>query len=411
MARRQEAPNFEKRPSGIYFRLRAPEGHDGPARPRFGPYKTERAALKAWAAKLDEFDSFDPRAPKPVEIPTLDVLADEFLAGYHGAENTKRALGERIRYARRTFGSTRIDRISVGDVAKWRAETIAEIRQGGRDGNSVWGVHKALRQLLAYAVATDRLADNVARRVPNPEPRRAEVVPFDYLSDVEAIADELPDRYRVVPIFAALTGLRPEEWIPLRAKDLDLRAGVVYVRRIYTRGLLKPSPEKGKGARRAVPLPAEVVALMRSWPVPLDPDGLIFPAFRGGLIDLHAWRAKHWNPAVHAAGLAVCKCGHKSGDHSIERRRPGCEFADCACEKFERVKGSPTPYTLRHTYAAHMIAAGVPTDTLARFMGTSVGEIEKTYGHLLRDSADLVRGLADAYLAKLREREAIRPAS
>jgi hypothetical protein len=38
-------------------------------------------------------------------------------------------------------------------------------------------------------------------------------------------------------------------------------------------------------------------------------------------------------------------------------------------------------------------------------MGTSVREIEATYGHLLRGSRDLVQRLANEYLRDLRARE------
>jgi hypothetical protein len=34
---------------------------------------------------------------------------------------------------------------------------------------------------------------------------------------------------------------------------------------------------------------------------------------------------------------------------------------------------------------------------LARIMGTSVAQIDATYGHLLPDSEDYLRGLLDAY--------------
>jgi integrase len=37
-----------------------------------------------------------------------------------------------------------------------------------------------------------------------------------------------------------------------------------------------------------------------------------------------------------------------------------------------------TPYSLRHTYAAFSIAAGVPLFSLARQMGTSVEQIDNT---------------------------------
>jgi hypothetical protein len=42
---------------------------------------------------------------------------------------------------------------------------------------------------------------------------------------------------------------------------------------------------------------------------------------------------------------------------------------------------APTP--LRHTYASFAIAAGVSLFELARFMGTSAEQIDRTYGHLL----------------------------
>ena len=56
-----------------------------------------------------------------------------------------------------------------------------------------------------------------------------------------------------------------------------------------------------------------------------------------------------------------------------------------------------TPYSLRHTYAAFSIAAGVSLFALARRMGTSVEMIDKTYGHLLPDAVEYERGLLDAF--------------
>ena len=55
-------------------------------------------------------------------------------------------------------------------------------------------------------------------------------------------------------IFAAATGLRPEEWIALERRDVDLNSRVVYVRRAFTDGRLKCT--KTEGSRRAVPLQA-----------------------------------------------------------------------------------------------------------------------------------------------------------
>ena len=78
---------------------------------------------------------------------------------------------------------------------------------------------------------------------------------------------------------------------------------------------------------------------------------LLFPGARGGHLDLHNFRERHWKAALRAAGL--------------EYRRP---------------------YDLRHTYATFSIAAGISLFALARRMGTSLEMIDKTYGHLAPDA-------------------------
>ena len=59
---------------------------------------------------------------------------------------------------------------------------------------------------------------------------------------------------------------------------------------------------------------------------------------------------------------------------------------------------APSPYALRHTYASFSIAAGVSLFELARFMGTSVDQIDKTYEHLLPDPLDRTRTALDTFV-------------
>ena len=57
-----------------------------------------------------------------------------------------------------------------------------------------------------------------------------------------------------------------------------------------------------------------------------------------------------------------------------------------------------SPYALRHTFASFSIAAGVSLFQLARFMGTSVEQIDRTYGHLLPDTLKRARMALDTFL-------------
>ena len=58
--------------------------------------------------------------------------------------------------------------------------------------------------------------------------------------------------------------------------------------------------------------------------------------------------------------------------------------------------GQRGPYALRHTFATEALAGGVSTFELARLMGTSLAMIDRTYGHLARDSEDSIRARLDA---------------
>jgi integrase len=69
-----------------------------------------------------------------------------------------------------------------------------------------------------------------------------------------------------------------------------------------------------------------------------------------------------------------------------------------ACVKSARLEHR-SPYALRHTFASFAIAAGVPLFELSRFMGTSVEQIGRTYGHLLPDSLERAKTALDSFLA------------
>jgi integrase len=112
-----------------------------------------------------------------------------------------------------------------------------------------------------------------------------------------------------------------------------------------------------------VPLRAKVLEALAQHPRRID-SPLVFPSRRkeAGHQHLTTWRNRHWTPALKAAG--------------IEHRGP---------------------YACRHTFASWAIAAGMSLFHLSRIMGTSVVQLDRTYGHLVPESESFLRGLLDAY--------------
>ena len=93
--------------------------------------------------------------------------------------------------------------------------------------------------------------------VDNPVRRRKEQHPFESWDELESIAAAIGPRYGPMILFAAATGLRPAEWIALEKRDVDCKERVVFVRRPFTRGVLKIP--KTEASTRAVPLQARAL--------------------------------------------------------------------------------------------------------------------------------------------------------
>ena len=90
---------------------------------------------------------------------------------------------------------------------------------------------------------------------------------------------------------------------------------------------------------------------------------LLFPAARGGHIEINKFRFRAWYPALRAAGL--------------------------------QQRGI---YTMRHTFATWAIEEGsIPLPQVATIMGTSIREIEDTYHRWLQRTDERLLAALDDY--------------
>jgi integrase len=171
----------------------------------------------------------------------------------------------------------------------------------------------------------------------------------------------LGPRFGPLVLFAAATGLRPGEWIALEHRDIDRDARVLYVRRAYRNGRIKWP--KTDASIRAVPLQTIALAALERLPGS-GPSPLVFPSPHGGYLDLHNFRNRYWKRAQLAAGIAHIR----------------------------RIDD------LRHTFATFALRAGISTFELSRYMGTSLGMIDRHYGHLARDGREHAIRLLDLFM-------------
>jgi integrase len=331
---------------GCLWAFRYRVGGRGSRRVQRGGFQTEEAARTALEQALERMR----RENGVANSLTLSELVDAYLAQHDAEQVTIDKLRHLLAKALVVFGDRRIAELRSSEIAAWRMT----IPNGHR-----FEATQALRQVLAKAVIWQMLADNPAiLGVDNPTRRRKEQRPFESWEELREVAHTLGPRYGPAVMFAAATGLRPGEWIGLERRDVDRRARVVYVRRAFVAGRLKWT--KTEASVRAVPLQA--VALDALDEAPRSPRSkLLFPAPRGGYLNLRNFRKRQWKPAQAKAGI----------------------------DPMRRV------YDLRLTFATFALRAGVSTFDLSRYMGTSLLMIDRHYGHLARDGREHAIRLLD----------------
>lgn len=118
-------------------------------------------------------------------------------------------------------------------------------------------------------------------------------------------------------------------------------------------GVIHSDQGKSETAFRTVALQTHALDALASIPRPIRSGYVVFPAPRGGLINLDNWRTRVWSRALDASGLA------------------------------------PRPlYQMRHTYASLALAAGADIYWVSRQMGhADIRVTLKHYARFQRQSA------------------------
>jgi integrase len=332
--------------------------HEGKRQSELGfPSKSAgRAFLRVQIAEAEQVRRGH-RPPESDRPATVDDLLDMFLEK-HGRlidPGTRRTLEVRLRHARAEFGPVAPDRLRKAEIEDWRT---------GLRGSVQHDAFRSFRQALAWAADPGRglLERNPSDGIRNPRPKRHErrpVFPFESWAEVETLCEELDPRYRAIPIVGVGTGLRPEELFGLHRADVDRDRMRLHVHRRYTQRVVKQGTKTG--GERYVPFGQRVLAALEAMPARIDTP-VLFPAPRGGYIDVEKLRHRDWAPALRAAGLP---------HHRI--------------------------YDMRHTFASWMLAQDVPPAKLALMMGTSIAQLEDTYHRFLK-SDDRYGAALDSYV-------------
>jgi integrase len=181
-----------------------------------------------------------------------------------------------------TFEGLDLDEITAPRVRTWRAERLASTGAA----TTVAKAYRLLKAIMETAVDDELIRRNPCRIKGAGKESSAERQ-IATVDQVDALADALGPRWRLMVYLGAYGPMRPEEQAELRRKDIDLDAMTVRVRMAapeLTTGRRAPGDTKSEAGKRLVVLPAFLRTDLRrhlDWYAEKGPDGLLFVGEKG----------------------------------------------------------------------------------------------------------------------------------
>ena len=302
---------------------------------------------------------------------TIDHMHTQWTRTFGHLKETTKATRETVwkAHVKPRWGKVFVNEIQTSAVRSW----VQDMRDAGAKPATIENALGMLRMILELAVEDRRLSRNPCHGVKAP---RREHSARAYLSHqhTEMLASQVGDRYRLVILFLAYSGLRYGELAAPRGSSFDMLRRRVNVRESVTevKGKLVWSSPKSH-ERRTVPFPAFLVTDLAAAMAGKARDDLVFTAPEGGVLRLATFRTRAFNPAIAALRPV-------DDDGTVTTDFPKATIHD-----------------LRHTAASLAISAGANVKAVQTMLGHQSAALTlDTYADLFPDDLERVADALDA---------------
>lgn len=276
MPRRGE--NIYKRKDGRW-EGRYIRGHSPSGRAEYG-YVYASSYRECRAKRQQRLESLQ-ELPMKTSSLTLDQTAERFLADKQ--DKLKQSTLARYAYILEHYILPALGAVLVCQLtANQISDFLLRLQKGGLSGKSARDVGVLVKSILRYsAKKLDCTSPGLA--VELPAYRRKQIDIF-YPDEIQRLAQKIMDKPTTAGIGILLTlntGLRLGELCALQYKDIDLRNGVLHVSKTVQRirsgdrTCLMVLPPKSDSARRTIPLPGDMAALLKKSSSPTQTEKTI----------------------------------------------------------------------------------------------------------------------------------------
>jgi integrase len=260
------------------------------------------------------------------------------------------------------FGNRKLASVRTTEIEVWVKELCQDLSPG-----TVQNIYRVLGAVYRAAVRDRMVASSPCVGIKLPKKDKTLIVPLT-VEQVEAIADAIGEKYRVLVILGAGGGLRISEALGLPVSGIDFLHKELRVTQqvIRVKGVTSLGPVKTDASVRKVPLADTAVSELSGYlqAHPRRPDELLVTDAHGSPIAENTFGQTFARASVRA-GLAK-----------------GTRFHD-----------------LRHTFASALIAQGCSVKAVQMALGHESAAVTlNTYAHLWPSDTDRVRAAIENFL-------------
>lgn len=301
---RRRFGSIRRRESGRYqVRYPGPDGRMRTAPQTFERKQDAERYLALVEVQLLRGEWTDPRRASV----TVQVYAERWISQRAGLRPRTVDLYRWLlkKYISPRLGGVPLGRLDTPMIREWRAELLAN----GVSTTMAAKAYRLLRAVLMTAVEEDRILPTNPCRIRGADVESAAERPVLSEAQVFALADRMPDRFRVFVLLKTFANLRWGEITALERRDVDPEAATVRVRQQYIErrgeGLVL-GPPKSRAGSRTVSFPTAIASAVRGHLdryVAPQPSALVFPGPTGAPL----WRGNfnklvRWKEAVGSIG-------------------------------------------------------------------------------------------------------------
>lgn len=310
-----------------------------------GTNKLKLAELKLKELELELFrgdHNPEPQEAKNTNLPNFFRRYAEFASATKSA-STNLSEQYRIRQIREYFarrGLTRIDQITLGELQLFQSFILSS--RSGRTYNNFFGL---LRAMINKAVEWGLVEANPLKNAkPLKVPKKVRYFSNEEIEKLRIAADDI---MRLAIDIALYAGLRRAEIYYLRWNDIDLKQKAIHIR---AHGEFVPKSKKPG----TVPINSKLIGIIEK----------VYPTRKNFNYDRYIIPRKHRGKPLNPTQVLSSRFRRAAKKAGVKNAR----LHDC-----------------RHTFASHLVQAGVPLLVIKELMRHSDIQSTMIYAHLTPD--------------------------